>query len=141
MFQSESFWLFKKTFKSWNFSTFDFKTTIEDKVILHFSIQAEAIVKDKKVNRHHPIIRSTAIYLIGFVLYLILAGETLLSAPKSKLWKKWEANKPNSEDVINHDIWGKFLADNLITDHPSGVNRLCSLARFVLVSVTVLSWL
>jgi len=60
----------------------------------------------------------------GLVIFLITMANVLYSAPKPDLWPKWEVNNAESAETINHQILSKFLADYLVTNHPSGVNRL-----------------
>jgi hypothetical protein len=46
------------------------------------------------------------------------------SAPRPDLWSRWEKNNPQSAAEVDHGLWGEFLARVLITDHPSGINRV-----------------
>lgn len=45
-------------------------------------------------------------------------------APKAELWARWEAHDPKSSTVVDHSAWGAFLQKYLVTNHPSGINRV-----------------
>lgn len=91
-------------------------------------------MKRSKVTRFFSIHRLELIFInFGLILCMILVGNTLYSAPKSDLWPKWEAHNPAATETINHQSWSKFLTENLISNHESGVNRL----NYATVSKTV----
>ncbi len=62
------------------------------------------------------------------VLLILLAGltgvGTLAAAPQAELWPRWSEHNPNSTQVVDHEPWANFLDRYLVTDHPSGVNRV-----------------
>jgi hypothetical protein len=55
---------------------------------------------------------------------LLLFTSSLMAAPKADLWPRWESHDPSSSVVVDHSAWDRFLNRYLITDHPSGINRL-----------------
>jgi hypothetical protein len=55
---------------------------------------------------------------------MLLFGLDLAAAPKADLWARWQAHDPAADTVIDHSEWERFLDRYLITDHPSGINRL-----------------
>jgi hypothetical protein len=57
------------------------------------------------------------------VALLVVAG-TASAASKPDPWSKWETNDPQSTTRIDHSAWGAFLKQYVVTDHPSGVNRV-----------------
>lgn len=57
------------------------------------------------------------------VLLVVVAG-AVTAAPQAELWPRWEAHDPASTRTIDHAPWGRFLDRYLVTDHPSGVNRV-----------------
>ena len=46
------------------------------------------------------------------------------AAPKAELWPRWETHDPASTQSIDHTLWDKFLKQNLVAPHPSGINRV-----------------
>jgi hypothetical protein len=58
-----------------------------------------------------------------FVALLVVTG-TASAAPKPDPWSKWEVNDPQSTTRIDHTVWGAFLQEYVVADHPSGVNRV-----------------
>lgn len=62
---------------------------------------------------------------ISILLLLSLLFPTaLLAAPKAELWPRWQAHNPVGTVQVDHAAWGQFLANYLVTDHPSGINRV-----------------
>lgn len=49
---------------------------------------------------------------------------TAWAAPRPDLWPRWEAHDPASTTGVDHRAWDAFLVTYLVTNHPSGVNRL-----------------
>ena len=62
--------------------------------------------------------------LPGSLQFFDTSNSVLIAAPKADLWDKWTAHNPDSDESLDHQIWENFLAENLISDHPSGVNRV-----------------
>ncbi|MBT4287219.1 MAG: DUF547 domain-containing protein [Deltaproteobacteria bacterium] len=58
------------------------------------------------------------------MIFLLLMANVTYAAPKSDLWPKWEANNAESTEIINHQVWSKFLTEYLMNEHPSDVNRV-----------------
>jgi hypothetical protein len=56
-------------------------------------------------------------------LFFLLAG-ALVAAPKADLWPRWQAHDPGSVAIVDHSAWDRFLNRYLVTDHPSGINRV-----------------
>ena len=56
---------------------------------------------------------------IGLMIFLLLMANVTYAAPKSDLWPKWEANNAESTEIINHQVWSKFLTEYLMNEHPS----------------------
>jgi len=54
----------------------------------------------------------------------LLAAAAAFAAPKPDLWPRWEAHAPESTATVDHEAWSAFLSRYLVTDHPSGVNRV-----------------
>lgn len=46
------------------------------------------------------------------------------AAPKAELWPRWETHDPANTQSIDHTLWDKFLKQNLVATHPSGINRV-----------------
>ncbi len=58
------------------------------------------------------------------VLLLLLVAGTAAAAPQAELWPRWAEHDPESTRTIDHEPWERFMEEYLITDHPSGVNRV-----------------
>lgn len=60
---------------------------------------------------------------LAIVLFLLGAAYGV-AAPQAELWPRWEAHNPSSSTTIDHEEWAGFIDRYLVTDHPSGVNRM-----------------
>jgi len=61
----------------------------------------------------------------AFVISTILISFNLAqAAPKAELWARWQNHEPANKQKIDHSAWDRFLKSNLITAHPSGINRV-----------------
>lgn len=56
-------------------------------------------------------------------VFVLVAAEAI-AAPQAELWPRWEAHDPGSAVSVDHDEWGRFMDRYLVTNHPSGVNRV-----------------
>ncbi len=64
-------------------------------------------------------------FISGAVLVALWAGvKETGAAPKAELWPRWEANDPLSTIRVDHSLWDRFLKNYLVTDDPSGVNKI-----------------
>jgi len=63
------------------------------------------------------------ILVFASVCFFLLAG-ALVAAPKADLWPRWEAHNPESNRVVDHTAWDRFLNRYLVTNHPSAINRV-----------------
>jgi hypothetical protein len=55
---------------------------------------------------------------------LLPAATNLGAAPKADLWPRWERHDPASTATVDHSSWDLFLSRYLVSDHPSGINRV-----------------
>lgn len=46
------------------------------------------------------------------------------AAPTAEPWPLWAENNPASTSRVDHGAWDRFLKKYVVTDHPSGVNRV-----------------
>ena len=46
------------------------------------------------------------------------------AAPKAELWPRWQKHDPASQQKIDHGAWDRFLKQNVVAPHPSGINRV-----------------
>ena len=74
------------------------------------------------MSRHWYFPQGTSGCLFAAAL-MIVAAYSATAAPKSELWPRWEAHDPNSNSVIDHGRWQRFIANYLVSDE-DGVNRL-----------------
>ena len=57
-------------------------------------------------------------------LFLIFTSTVLLAAPQAELWPRWSKHDPSSTRSVDHQAWGSFLDEYLLTDTDSRVNLL-----------------
>lgn len=63
-------------------------------------------------------------FIIPATLGLLLSISNLGAAPKADLWPRWESHNPASSAVVDHSAWERFLSRYLVSNHPSGINRV-----------------
>jgi hypothetical protein len=61
---------------------------------------------------------------VRFVFILGLVATAIAAAPQAELWPRWEEHDPTSSVAVDHGEWQRFLDRYLVTNHPSGVNRV-----------------
>jgi len=66
----------------------------------------------------------TGLSLFLPVLLLALGVAPAAAAPKAEPWPFWAANDPGSRESVDHAPWDRFLKKYVVTNHPSGVNRV-----------------
>jgi len=65
------------------------------------------------------------IFSRAILLMAIIVGSNLAqAAPKAELWPRWQKHDPASQQKIDHSAWDRFLKQNVVAPHPSGVNRV-----------------
>jgi hypothetical protein len=62
--------------------------------------------------------------LLIILVLIVMAPQLAVAAPQSELWPRWQTYDANSRVTINHSAWSHFLSRYLVTDHPSGINRV-----------------
>jgi hypothetical protein len=63
--------------------------------------------------------------LILLSLHLVFLGVVPSAAgPSADPWSFWEVNDPTSKIRVDHNHWDQFLQKYLVTNHPSGINRM-----------------
>lgn len=82
-------------------------------------MKAGTVTKREKRNSFRSIAQ-----IIIFFLCLSLSLGGAIAAPKSELWEFWSPSDESSQKVIHHDLWGTLLSHYLISDHPTGINRV-----------------
>ena len=63
-------------------------------------------------------------WTIAVILELLLVAGSLGAAPKADLWPRWERHDPAGTTTVDNASWNRFLSRYLVTDHPSGINRV-----------------
>jgi hypothetical protein len=86
-------------------------------MVVHASNQ----LMDKR--RFRNTVDQRAAALCGAVI-LVLLTIPADAAPEAELWARWEAHDARSTQQVDHSAWETFLDVYLITNHPSGVNRV-----------------
>jgi hypothetical protein len=70
------------------------------------------------------VLRSAKPYLFAIVLACAsLWMHPVAAAPSPDLWPRWQANAPQSTQVIDHSAWDMMLKKYVVTNHPSGIYR------------------
>ena len=64
-----------------------------------------------------------SIICFEILLVFILTADAAMGAPKADLWPRWQKNNPDSQTVVDHGTWDRFLKRYVTTNHPSGINR------------------
>jgi Protein of unknown function, DUF547 len=70
------------------------------------------------------VLRQIGLWVIILVATFMFTSSTLHGAPKADLWPRWQKHDPASTQRIDHSLWDKFLKNNLVARHPSGINRV-----------------
>jgi hypothetical protein len=63
-----------------------------------------------------------SLLLSAMVIVLSVAPAT--AAPKAEPWPFWAANDPAGQVHVDHTPWDRFLKKYVVTNHPSGINRV-----------------
>ncbi len=58
------------------------------------------------------------------VVAVVLGYSIAQAAPKAELWPRWQKHDPASKQKIDHSAWDRFLKQNVVAPHPSGINRV-----------------
>jgi hypothetical protein len=66
----------------------------------------------------------TGLSLLLSVLLLAFGVVPAAAAPAADPWLFWAENDPASRVRVDHGPWDRFLKKYLVTNHPSGVNRV-----------------
>lgn len=56
-----------------------------------------------------------------FLVSLSIGANPIYASFNKNLWPKWEATNPLSHEVISHELWDKFLSNNVVTNE-EGIN-------------------
>ena len=70
-------------------------------------------------------LRMMRMFSRAILLVAIIVGSNLAqAAPKAELWPRWQKHDSASRQKIDHGAWDRFLKQNLVAPHPSGINRV-----------------
>jgi len=58
------------------------------------------------------------------LLAIVVGSDLAQAAPKAELWPRWQKHDPTSQQKIDHGAWVRFLKQNVVAPHPSGINRV-----------------
>ena len=61
---------------------------------------------------------------LAAVVFFLCFSTAVLAAPKPELWPKWLGHNSHSEIRVDHKGWDRFLKIYIVTDEPSGINRV-----------------
>ncbi|MFZ5863924.1 MAG: DUF547 domain-containing protein [Nitrospirota bacterium] len=62
--------------------------------------------------------------VLTILVPLLLASGEVHGAPRAERWTFWDASRSDSAVPVDHTAWDRFLASYLISEHPSGINRV-----------------
>lgn len=62
--------------------------------------------------------------LLLSVMLIALGVAPAAAAPKAEPWSFWGANDPAGKVRVDHAPWDRFLKKYVVTNHPSGINRV-----------------
>jgi hypothetical protein len=62
--------------------------------------------------------------LLLSVMVIVLVAAPAAAAPKAEPWLFWAANDPASQVHVDHAPWDRFLKKYVVTNNPSGINRV-----------------
>ncbi len=62
--------------------------------------------------------------LIVLILAVITWSGGAVAAPSKDLWPLWQAHVEGSTQIVDHSAWDMFLKEYVVSNHPSGINRL-----------------
>jgi len=62
--------------------------------------------------------------LLLSVMVVGLGVAPAVAAPKAEPWPFWAANEPAGQVHVDHAPWDRFLKKYVVTNHPSGINRV-----------------
>lgn len=61
----------------------------------------------------------------AMLIVAVLAGATQSgAAPRADLWPRWQAQEASGKQSIDHGPWNTWLKKNIVSSHPSGINRV-----------------
>ena len=63
-------------------------------------------------------------YVMVFVFMILGVAALANAAPKPELWPKWQSHDAQSQTRIDNGLWDGFLRTYLVSNHPSGINRV-----------------
>lgn len=67
----------------------------------------------------------TFLRFVAFQSLLCMIGVSIAeAAPKAELWPRWQKRDAASQQKIDHSAWDRFLKQNVVAPHPSGINRV-----------------
>ena len=70
-------------------------------------------------------LRSSSVKILILVsLATLYTFSAAIAAPKADLWPKWQNYKAGSEARVDNSRWAAFLKRYLVTNDPSGVNKV-----------------
>jgi hypothetical protein len=58
------------------------------------------------------------------IVFFLCFSTAVLAAQKPELWPKWLGHNSHSEIRVDHKGWDRFLKLYIVTDEPSGINRV-----------------
>jgi len=67
----------------------------------------------------------TFLRFVAFQSLLCMIGVSIAqAAPKAEVWPRWQKHDPANAQKIDHSAWDRFLKQNVVAPHPSGINRV-----------------
>ena len=76
------------------------------------------------MNRVSRFSRESRQFVIFVTLLWAIGASNAQAAPKAELWPRWRKHDPVSQQKIDHGVWDRFLKQNVVAPHSSGINRV-----------------
>jgi hypothetical protein len=80
--------------------------------------EAEDEVKITAVFGQHKL------FWLGLALAILTGHSNAHCTSKAELWPRWQQHDPANTQTIDHSRWQAFLQKLVVTNHPSGINRV-----------------
>ena len=64
------------------------------------------------------------LFWLGLALAILTVHSNAHCTSKAELWPRWQQHDPANTQTMDHSRWQAFLQKLVVTNHPSGINRV-----------------
>jgi len=64
------------------------------------------------------------LFWLGLALAILTGHSNAHCTSKAELWPRWQQHDPANTQTMDHSRWQAFLQKLVVTNHPSGINRV-----------------